>query len=105
MAGIGNIGDLSHELESLLIAAEDQRVAVDDRLFSVLQRTLDELHSMRDTVVAGRMPAPAGALVREIQGHLAGDVVVRDAGKPADTVDMTPATADEAEWRRCACER
>ena len=103
MAGIGNIGDLSHELESLLIAAEDQRVAVDDRLFSVLQRTLDELHSMRDTVVAGRMPGPAGALVREIQGHLAGDVVVGDAGKPAgvaantpaDTVDMTLETGDE----------
>ena len=70
MAGLSSIGHLSHDLESVLIAAEDSRIPVDDRLFATLQRTLDELHRMRDTVVAGQMPAAVPALTAEIQALL-----------------------------------
>ncbi|MEM8984245.1 MAG: Hpt domain-containing protein [Pseudomonadota bacterium] len=83
MAGIGTVGDLAHELESLLIAAEDQRVSIDEALFGLLQRSLDELHRMRDLVVDGQMPAPA----TELLGAVTALTQPGAADVPTDTAD------------------
>ncbi|MEL7538434.1 MAG: Hpt domain-containing protein [Pseudomonadota bacterium] len=94
MAGLTPIGDLAHELESVLIAAEDGRTDVDDRLIGTVQRALDELHRMRDTVVAGQSPDAAAAMHAELAAYLdtpaaADDQVTSDVAAPitVDAVD------------------
>ncbi len=67
MAGIGAMGNLSHELETLVIQIDDGKIASDDRAFEVLQASLDELSHMRDAVGAGRRVASARELIRRIR--------------------------------------
>ncbi len=76
MAGIAAMGDLSHELESLLIRLGDEAIGFDDRLLEVVQASLDELARMRDYVGAGRPVAPARDLVTRIR-------LVAKGGAPA----------------------
>ena len=65
MAGITAMGDLSHELESLVIQIDGGAVAGDDRAHAVMQASLDELARMRDLVSAGELPTSArGAAAR-----------------------------------------
>src|SRR5207342_2234367 len=42
MAGIRAMGDLSHELESLLLAIENRSVRADQNVFATMQLSLDE---------------------------------------------------------------
>ena len=49
MAGIRAMGDVSHEVESLLAAIEIGAVHADGAALDVLQDSLDELHRMRET--------------------------------------------------------
>ena len=67
MAGIGAMGDLSHELESLLMHIGDDVVRLDERNLEVLQSSLDELNRMRDLVGAGRPVQPARDLITRIR--------------------------------------
>ena len=76
MAGITAMGDLSHELESLVIQLDDDAVRLDDRSLEVVQSSLDELARMRDYVSAGRPVAAARDLVTRIR-------LVGGAGRPA----------------------
>ncbi len=54
MAGIVSMGNLSHEVETLLGAVEDGRVEASPPVDDALQRAIDELHRMRDRVIAGK---------------------------------------------------
>jgi len=67
MAGITAMGDLSHELESLVIHVADNTVHLDERSLEVLQSSLDELNRMRDYVSAGRPVAHARDLITRIR--------------------------------------
>ncbi|HEV2269302.1 MAG TPA: Hpt domain-containing protein [Steroidobacteraceae bacterium] len=67
MAGIIAMGDLSHELETLVIHAEGGTIAVDGSVFDVIQASLDELARMRESVANGRRVAPARAMIGRIQ--------------------------------------
>jgi len=67
MAGITAMGDLSHELESLVIQLGDDAVHLDDRSLEVVQSSLDELSRMRDLVGAGRPVEPARDLITRIR--------------------------------------
>jgi chemosensory pili system protein ChpA (sensor histidine kinase/response regulator) len=67
MAGITAMGDLSHELESLLIQVAGAGTPLHERTFEVLQASLDELNRMRDFVNAGRAVRPARDLITRIQ--------------------------------------
>ncbi len=60
MAGIVSMGNLSHEVETLLGAVEDGRVEASPAVDESLQRAIDELHRMRDRVIAGKA-VPANA--------------------------------------------
>ena len=62
MAGITTMGDFSHELESLLIRINHGGAGLDEAAFSLLQASVDELHSMRDQVTTGIVRAPAAEL-------------------------------------------
>jgi chemosensory pili system protein ChpA (sensor histidine kinase/response regulator) len=97
MAGIAAMGDLSHELESLLIQVSGTAAPLDERTFEVLQASLDELNRMRDLVNAGRSVRAARDLVTRIQlvarGATPEPVVETDAGVQA----AAPAEAPPAE--------
>jgi chemosensory pili system protein ChpA (sensor histidine kinase/response regulator) len=67
MAGITAMGDLSHELESLVIQIDSGAVAGDDRAHALMQTSLDELARMRDLVSSGVLPGPADALLAQLR--------------------------------------
>jgi chemosensory pili system protein ChpA (sensor histidine kinase/response regulator) len=68
MAGISAMGDLSHELETLVIQIDGGSVVGDDHALDVVQASLDELSRMRDLVSNGTLPAGASALIAQIRG-------------------------------------
>jgi chemosensory pili system protein ChpA (sensor histidine kinase/response regulator) len=72
MAGIIAMGDLSHELETLVIQIDGGAVTADDRALVLLQTRLDELARMRDLVSAGQLPPSAHALLAQIRGLASG---------------------------------
>ena len=87
MAGIAAMGNLSHEIEALLINIDDGRVQPARQIDELLQQSIDELHRMRDTVIAGKGVSAATDLEKRIQGINAGRVppesaVLESAAKP-----------------------
>jgi chemosensory pili system protein ChpA (sensor histidine kinase/response regulator) len=98
MAGISAMGDLSHELETLVIAIDGGIVTGDDHAHAVMQASLDELARMRDLVSTGVLPASAQALLKQIRdlssGIAAGDVPASLA--PAPAAAATPAPSQPA---------
>jgi chemosensory pili system protein ChpA (sensor histidine kinase/response regulator) len=86
MAGIVAMGDLSHELETLVIQAEGGTIAVHAAVFDVIQASLDELARMRESVANGRRVAPARAMIGRIQSLTrpgGSGTVAAPAGAPA----------------------
>ena len=67
MAGIMAMGDLSHELETLVMQVDNGTVAPNDALFEVVQASLDELARMREMVANGRRVSPARAMLARIK--------------------------------------
>ncbi len=67
MAGITAMGDLSHELESLVIQLGDEAIQLDDRSLEVVQSSFDELNRMRDYVSTGRPVDAARDLITRIR--------------------------------------
>ncbi len=94
MAGITAMGNLSHEIETLLISVDDGRVPPSTAVAELLQRSIDELHRMRDTVMAGKPVRAASDLEHRIQQANAGfefaDDSAVEAAPAADEV-ATPA--------------
>lgn len=89
MAGIGAMGDLSHEAEWLLMHVGDDMAHLDERSLEVLQSSLDELNRMRDFVSAGRRVEPARDLITRIRMIGRG----RPAAAPPAAVPTPPAAA------------
>ena len=85
MAGITAMGDLSHELESLVIQLGDDADRLDGRSLEVVQASLDELARMRDYVGAGRPVAAARDLVTRIR------LVARGGAPAPETPVAAPA--------------
>jgi chemosensory pili system protein ChpA (sensor histidine kinase/response regulator) len=67
MAGITSMGDLSHELESLVVLVESGKLDADSALFDAIQASLDELARMREQVATGQRVAPARAMITRLQ--------------------------------------
>src|SRR5688572_7627057 len=86
MAGITAMGDLSHELESLVIQLGEGADRLDDRSLEVAQASLDEIARMRDYVSSGRPVAPARDLVTRIR-------LVARGGAPARETPAAQAAA------------
>lgn len=84
MAGVKAMGDLSHELESLVISIEVGNVAPSREARDALQRSLDELGRMRDLLAASQPIRPARALLAQVRAL---------AGNEAPPVEAPPAPA------------
>ena len=83
MAGITAMGDLSHELESLVNFIDAGSLAATPAAFDVLQASVDELARMRDSVAAGRGVAPARDLIGRIRALLGPGQALATPPQPA----------------------
>jgi chemosensory pili system protein ChpA (sensor histidine kinase/response regulator) len=91
MAGVIPMGDLSHELETLVLQIDSGGVAGDDHAHAVMQASLDELSRMRDLVSAGTLPGEARDLIARIRG-LAHEPTAQAEAAPASAA-LAPAAA------------
>src|SRR5210317_1187113 len=93
MAGITAMGNLSHELETLLISVDEGRVQSSAAVEDLLQRSIDELHRMRDLVIAGKAVPPAAALEKRIRDANAGFEVAGEEAveRAAEETGVRPA--------------
>ena len=73
MAGVTAMGELAHELESLITRIENGQVTADERARALAQEAIDELSRMREVIAAGRAAHGAAALTARIRAG-AGDV-------------------------------
>ena len=96
MAGITAMGNLSHEIETLLISVNDGRVEGTPAIEELLQRSIDELHRMRDLVIAGKPVRAVADLEGRIQQATAGvevaDETEIDTGVFDQSVEPAPFT-------------
>ncbi len=93
MAGITAMGNLSHELETLLISVDEGRVQSSVAVENLLQRSIDELHRMRDLVIAGKAVPPAVDLEKRIRDANRGFEVAgeEDVERAAEETGVRPA--------------
>jgi chemosensory pili system protein ChpA (sensor histidine kinase/response regulator) len=89
MAGITSMGDLSHELETLVMQVDNGSVATDDAMFDVIQASLDELARMREAVANGRRVSAARAMIARIHS-LSKPRGAGSAGAPEPAVPPSP---------------
>ncbi len=97
MAGIAAMGDLSHELESLIIQISLGTASGDERARGIAQEAVDELARMREQVSAGRAVPQSAALIANIQAVARGAEPVSApsvVSAPAVAAPVAPA-ADE----------
>jgi chemosensory pili system protein ChpA (sensor histidine kinase/response regulator) len=101
MAGLRAMGDLSHELETLMGMVEAGQVPAEPQVFDVLQSSLDELHNMRDIVANGGRCKQARELlgrIRVLSGQeSAAEAVPEPVSAPAPVSIVAASPAEEAE--------
>ncbi|HEY2463894.1 MAG TPA: Hpt domain-containing protein [Steroidobacteraceae bacterium] len=93
MAGVTAMGDLSHELETLVLQIDGGAVAGDDHAHTVMQASLDELSRMRDLVSAGTLPGEARGLIAQIRGLANQPAAEKSAAASAGAAAVAPAAA------------
>ena len=82
MAGIAAMGNSSHEIEALLNNIDDGRISPSSRIDEFLQRSVDELHRMRDMVIAGKPVRANTDLEQRIHDVNAGRLAAEVAAPP-----------------------
>jgi chemosensory pili system protein ChpA (sensor histidine kinase/response regulator) len=98
MAGIKSMGDLSHELETLLISLDGGRVKPTAAIDELLQQSVDELHRMRDAVIASKAVPAASDLEKRIQQANAGFEVADDSAVETAPPEKDVEAAEPAEF-------
>ena len=84
MAGIAAMGNLSHEIEALVISIDDGRINPSVKIDELLQQSIDELHRMRDRVIAGKAVTANTALEQRMRNVNAGQVDAETAMPPGE---------------------
>src|SRR6185503_9880927 len=92
--GVSAMGTLSHALETLIERIAGGHVEPAAATLDVVQRSLDQLQQMRDSVAAGRAVAPSVALVGEIER--AATSTPAPAAAPAPASELQPAELELA---------
>jgi len=97
MAGVIAMGDLAHEMETLVNQIESGTVRADESAQAVLVASLDEVAHMRDAIIAGRGVARADALIARIHALDASRVAAAPAAPAAaPAAPAAPAAAPPA---------
>lgn len=97
MAGIAAMGNLSHELEALLINIDDGRIAPSPQIDDFLQQSIDELHRMRDAVIACKPVPAASELEQRIHSINKGEMSIDKAFDQTVVPQGESADAEEIE--------
>src|SRR5438270_895455 len=90
MAGITPMGDLSHELETLVMAVDNGTIGAEPAVFDLIQASLHELARMREQVVHGRPVAPPRAMIASLQDLSRSDGATPAEPPPAPPPDSAP---------------
>jgi chemosensory pili system protein ChpA (sensor histidine kinase/response regulator) len=98
MAGITAMGNLSHEIETLLISVNEGRVKRTPAVEDLLQGSIDELHHMRDLVIAGKPVHPVVDLESRIQQANAGIEITDETEFEPEPSDETAEEAPPVEF-------
>ena len=87
MAGLSAMGDLSHDLETLLLRMADGLLPRAAATYGLAQAALDELHVLRDQIPAGVAATPSPGLLARLAAALRGDLpapeIADEAPSPA----------------------
>ena len=95
MAGVAPMGDLAHELESLIIGIELGNVPPSQEARAALQSSLDALGSMRDLLAQGAPIAHARQLLNQVRA-LSGAAPLEAAAPPTPAAVAVPVAVAEA---------
>ncbi len=101
MAGLSAMGDLSHDLESLLIRINAGSTGFNAGMLDVLQASIDELHRLRESVLDGAPAAADTALTARIAAALAGTDVI---AAPAEVMPQAETEEDSGQHTDAAAE-
>ena len=100
MAGISPMGDLSHEMESMLTEVVDGRQPMSTAMFAVAQRAVDRLHRMLEQVYAKQPIVDGTDLVAEMQRLIRGEheepAITRVLAQPVASAHSVETAAVEA---------
>ncbi len=87
MAGLFAMGDLSHDLETLLLRMTDGLLPREAGTYGLAQAALDELHVLRDQIPAGVAATPSPGLLARLDAALRGDVPAPPDSAPEIVLD------------------
>ena len=73
MAGVSAVGDLSHNIESMLTLVSEGRQPVSDGMFNTLQRAQDRLAQMLEQLKAHQAIPAADDIIAEVEALIADD--------------------------------
>jgi len=96
MAGLFAMGDLSHDLETLLLHMADGLLPRTTETYGLVQSTLDELHVLRDQIPAGIAATPSAVVLLRLAAALRGDVLPEPAAE-VSAAEAVPAVQAEAQ--------
>ncbi|MGM0678629.1 MAG: Hpt domain-containing protein, partial [Pseudomonadota bacterium] len=82
MAGVSEIGDLGHSIESMLTAVVDGHMPVSQPMFGLMQRAQDSLVGMLEKVKENERPVPADALILETDSLLSRSATTGPVDEP-----------------------
>ena len=94
MAGLFAMGDLSHELETLLARVSDGLLPNNDATSALVRTAFDELHALRDAIPAGSVTAVPATLMARLAAALRGEFADESAAPPAEAPVLTPPEAE-----------
>ena len=97
MAGIAELGDLGHSIESLLTAVVDGHMQATRPMFELVQRAQDRLVKMLELVQDHKGLAPATELINEVDLMLANRGADDELLTADNVADITAGTAPENE--------
>ncbi len=98
MSGVYGMGDLSHELETVLIRLDEGWLPATGGLFELIQAAIDELHRLRERIAGGQAEQPAAGLMVALAAALRGELAAASAAAPAiEPTEPMPTTSPPAE--------
>ena len=80
MAGVVEIGDLGHSVESMLTAVVDGHLAVSKQMYTVLQQAQDRLAHLLEQLKANQGLTPANDIIAQVDEVLGRNSLGRDTG-------------------------
>ena len=89
MAGIEPMGDLSHSLETMIIAIDEGRTEISSKLFDLVQQAHDQLVGMLDQVRAKQTVDAKKDLIAQLDKLTEGVEEAEDKLEESDTVTKT----------------